>query len=153
MYCSAVYITCRRAVLCLYCCAVYSTYLIVVYSTYLCAVYSSSNPLILNPILSQNNGVGWIYLIILEIVLTPNLHLERLLASPAFSPTFLLCSITAVSHVFFCLPLFLVPFTLRSNVPLRKLSIPTDTVSFCQLIYCFIQVQHLHLFFCRLLVH
>ena len=73
------------------------------------------------PGLSLNNGGGRIYLIILEIVLTPNLHLEWLLASLTFSPTFLLYSTTVLSQVFFGLPLFIVPFTLKSNALLRKL--------------------------------
>ena len=38
----------------------------------------------------------------------------------SFSPTFLLCSITDVSQVYFGLPLFIVHFTLRSNAILRK---------------------------------
>ena len=71
--------------------------------------------ILLKPLLSLNNGGGQIYLIILKIVLTPKLHLERLLASLSFSPTFLLCSITAFSQVFFSLHLFLVPFTAKSN--------------------------------------
>ena len=76
----------------------------------------------LYPVLSQNNRGGWSYLILLLTVLTPNLLLERLLASHAFSPTFLLCSIIAVSQVFFGPPHFLVPFTPRSNAILTKLS-------------------------------
>ena len=60
-------------------------------------------------------------LIILEVVLTPNLHLECLLASLAFSPNFLLCFTTAFSQVFFCLPHFIVHFTLKSNALLKKL--------------------------------
>ena len=43
---------------------------------------------LLNLVLSLNNGGGRIYLILLEIVLTPNLHLERLLASPFIQPNF-----------------------------------------------------------------
>ena len=39
------------------------------------------------PVLSPNNGDGQNYLILLEIVLTPNLHLEGLMASLAFSQT------------------------------------------------------------------
>ena len=38
--------------------------------------------------LSQNIESGRIYVIILQVVLTPNLHLERLLESLSFSPTF-----------------------------------------------------------------
>ena len=89
-----------------------------------------------NPVLSLNDGGGRIYLIILEIVLTHNLHLERLLV--LFNPTFLLCSTTAFSQVFFGLPLFLVHFTLKIWCPSQKIvlilspymSIPTDAVSF-----------------------
>ena len=54
-----------------------------------------------NPALSLNNEGGRIYLIMLEIVISPNLHLERSLASLSFSLTFLLCSMTAFSLVFF----------------------------------------------------
>ena len=72
------------------------------------------------PVLSPNNGGGRIYLIP-TIVLTPNLHLERLLALLLLSQAFLLCYKTAISQVFFGLPLFLVPFTFRSNALLRKL--------------------------------
>ena len=61
------------------------------------------------PGLSPNNGGGQIYPIVLEIVLTPNLHLERLLASFLLSPPFLHCSITALSQIFFGLPIFIVP--------------------------------------------
>ena len=57
-------------------------------------------------VLSLNNVGSHIYLILLELVLTPTLHLERLLASLAFSQT-LLCSTTAFSEVFFSLPLLL----------------------------------------------
>ena len=64
---------------------------------------------------------GQIYLILLEIVLTHNLHLERLLASLALSQTFLLSSTTAFSEIFFGLPLFLVAFTLKYNALLGKL--------------------------------
>ena len=71
-------------------------------------------------VLSPNNGGGQIYLIILEIVLTPNLHHGRLLTSLTFSPTFLLSSISAFSHVFYGLPLFYVPFISRSNACLRE---------------------------------
>ena len=67
----------------------------------------------LNPVLSPNNRGSRIYIILVEIVLTPNLHLERLLALLVFSPTFLLCSIATFSLVFSGLPLFLVPFTFR----------------------------------------
>ena len=75
---------------------------------------SSSSPVFFYPVLSLNNGGGRIYLIILQMELTANLHLERLLASLSFTPTFLLCSITAFCQV------FLVPFTLKCNL-LRKL--------------------------------
>ena len=61
---------------------------------------------IFKSVLTQNNRGDRIYLMILETVLTPNLHLERLLASLSFSPTFLLSSITAFSPVFFGLSLF-----------------------------------------------
>ena len=60
------------------------------------------------------------YLIFLEIVLTHNLHIERLLASLLYSTPFLLCSTTSLSQVFIGLPFFLVPFTLRSNAILEK---------------------------------
>ena len=76
---------------------------------------SSSSQIHYNPVLSSNNAGGQIYFILLEIALTYNLHLERLLASLAFSPTFLLCSTTAVNHVFFGLPLFLVRFPLNKS--------------------------------------
>ena len=91
-------------------------------SSYICR---NSSPFFY-PALSPNNGGGKMFLIILKIVATPNLHLLQLLASFAFSPTFQLCSITATSQVFIGLPLFLVPFTLKSNALLRKLflSIP-----------------------------
>ena len=72
------------------------------------------------PVLSPNDGGDRTYLIILDIVLTPNLHLERLLASLSFSPTILLCSKTALSQVFLTITLFLVPFTLKSNDLHRK---------------------------------
>ena len=54
-----------------------------------------------NTVLSLNNGGGQISLIILEMIITPNLHLEWLFTSLLFSPTFLLCSITAFSLVSF----------------------------------------------------
>ena len=73
-----------------------------------------------NLVLSLNNGDGWIYLIILKILLTPNLHLGWLLTSLSLSATSLLCSISA-SQVFFGLPIFLVHSTSRSNAPLREL--------------------------------
>ena len=60
-----------------------------------------------NLVLSPINEGGRICLILLEMVLTLNLHLEQLLAPLAFSQTFLLCSTTAFSLVFFGLSLFL----------------------------------------------
>ena len=63
----------------------------------------------LNPVLSLNDGGGQIYLILLEIVLTPNLRLEQLLASLSFSPTFLLCTVTAFCQ-FLWSTHFLCPF-------------------------------------------
>ena len=83
-------------------------------------------------IFSPNNGGGRIYLIQPEIVVTT---IEFLLASLSFSPTFLLCAITASIQVFFGQPLFLVLVTLKSNA-LHKIvlilsqytSILTDTV-------------------------
>ena len=65
-------------------------------------------------VLSPNNRCGQIYLIILIIIiLTPNFHLERLLASLSFSQTFLLCSTTAFSFVFSGLPF---PCTFYFNI-------------------------------------
>ena len=72
--------------------------------------------LFLNSVLSPNIGGGQIYLILPEIVLSPNLN--RFLASLSFSTTFLLCSTTAFSQVFTGQPFRL---TLKTNAPLRKL--------------------------------
>ena len=63
----------------------------------------------------RKNEYGCIYLILLEIVLTSNLHLEMLLSSLRFSPTFLLCSATAFTQVFLGLPIFLDTFTLKGT--------------------------------------
>ena len=93
---------------------------------------SSGSHFFLLQVLSPNNGGGRTYLILLEIALIPYLHHERLLASLSFSPTFLLYSTTAVSQVFFGLPIFLVPFTLRSNALLRKLFLPFLNTYPCQ---------------------
>ena len=64
-------------------------------------------------------GGGRIYLIILEIVLPPNLHVERLLTPLSFSQIHVLCSTTALSQVLLGLPLFLVPISLKSNALFR----------------------------------
>ena len=72
------------------------------------------------PVLSQKNGGGPTYLIILEMVLTPNLHLERLIASLVLRQTFLRCTATAFSLVNFGLSIFLVPFPLLSINYLRN---------------------------------
>ena len=114
-----------------------------------------------NPVLSPNNGVGLIFLILLEIVLTHNLQLDRLLSSLAFNHNFLLWSTTAFCEVFLGLPHFLVHFKLKSNAKIRQLfeyffqymSMSTDTISSCEHIYCFIQVKHLHYIICRHLYH
>ena len=74
-----------------------------------------------NPFFSPNNGCGQIYLVLLWIVLTHSLHLERALASLAVSTNFLLCSTTTFSQVFVGLHLFPVLFTLISSALLRKL--------------------------------
>ena len=58
------------------------------------------------PFVSPNKGDGWNYLIIIEIGLTLNPPLERLLASLSFSQTFLLRSTAAFSQVFLGRPPF-----------------------------------------------
>ena len=92
------------------------------------------------PVLSLNDGGDRTYLIILEIVLTPNLHLERLLASLSFSPTILLCSKTALSQVFLTITIFLVPFTLKSN-DLHRKSISFLNIYIYVYIYIFLPSQ------------
>ena len=58
----------------------------------------------------SDNGGGRIYLTLLEIALTPNLHLDR---SPSFSPSYQICSTTNCYQVLFSLTLFLSYFTMK----------------------------------------
>ena len=98
----------------------------------------------LYPVLSPNNGGSRIYLILLATVLTLNVHLEHYFHSDQLFLSVLQLLLDRFSLVY--------PFSPKMEYPSQKvvlilsqyMFIPTDTISFCQLIYCFIQVLNLH---------
>ena len=112
------------------------------------------------PFFSPNERDSWIYLILLEISTAPNLIIELSFASLSFCPTFLLCSTTACVYVsYVCtIPLSILlknimTFSECCLILSQYMSIPSEAIWFCQLIFCSNHVQHLHLVFCRHFVH
>ena len=87
--------------------------------------------------LSDNRG-GLIFLIEPEVILTPDLHLDRLLPSPSFNPTSLLCSTTVCNQILFGLfyHCFLTD-SLWSVLPLfvARLSLVCSTTVCCQILF------------------
>ena len=77
----------------------------------------SITPVFFYQVLSPNNEDNEdhrIRLVLLEIVVTPNLHLQPIIVSLSLSPTLLLCSMIAFCRIFVGLHLFLVHLTLKS---------------------------------------